>query len=323
MEKTYNVLIVGAGRIGAFLDAPQTQSILTHAHAYSNNKKFKLEGFADPDRDRREQAAGIWKCAAFSSVEEAFAIKKAFDVVCVAAPDDAHFEILMGLAKHPLKIVVSEKPLCKKLSEALMLRQVYSHNNTPILLNYTRRFIPEYSVLKNRIEAGEFGSFIEGSGLYSKGFLHNASHMIDLLRFLIGEVSYEAVFDQVHDFSDADPSFSCILRIGRHSPFIIQAIDQQFYSLFECDLLFQKARVLVKERGSIIEIYRLSEDAKFPGYVALALTERMVVSFDHVLAACAENVCEYLESGMPLKCTLEEGVKLAELYDTIPFYSEK
>ena len=49
MDKSFNVLIIGAGNIGALYDTPDMDKVLTHAHAFSIINGFKLLGFVDLD----------------------------------------------------------------------------------------------------------------------------------------------------------------------------------------------------------------------------------------------------------------------------------
>ena len=47
---TYNVLIVGAGNIGAMFDTSENEEVLTHAHAFSIVEAFNLVVFIEISR---------------------------------------------------------------------------------------------------------------------------------------------------------------------------------------------------------------------------------------------------------------------------------
>lgn len=64
MGKSYNVLIIGAGNIGAFFDMPYSKNVLTHAHAFSKVEGFNLLGFVDVDNKKAIEAANIWNAKA-------------------------------------------------------------------------------------------------------------------------------------------------------------------------------------------------------------------------------------------------------------------
>ena len=80
-------------------------------------------------------------------------------------------------------------------------------------MNYTRRFVPEIRSIREAIKSGNYGAFLTGTGYYGKGLLHNGSHMVDLLQFLVGEVGKVAKVSEIVDFYDHDPSVSALLTM--------------------------------------------------------------------------------------------------------------
>ena len=70
--KKFNVLVMGAGRIGALFDNPLNKQIITHAHAASKHKNFNLVGFVDKDKENLNKAAQLWNCKGFSTTKDAF-----------------------------------------------------------------------------------------------------------------------------------------------------------------------------------------------------------------------------------------------------------
>ena len=56
----YKALIIGAGQIAGGYDNPNDKSILTHAHAYSNNSNVELLGFYDVNYEAAEKMAEKW-----------------------------------------------------------------------------------------------------------------------------------------------------------------------------------------------------------------------------------------------------------------------
>jgi predicted dehydrogenase len=106
----FNVLVIGAGAIGAFFDNPDSEHILTHAHAFSAHPGFNLLGFLDTNAERSRNAAQVWKCKAFGSLQEAVE-RERVDIACVAVPDELHCSILKEIATLPLKAVFTEKPI--------------------------------------------------------------------------------------------------------------------------------------------------------------------------------------------------------------------
>ena len=76
----YRVSIIGAGKIAAFYDTPQSEMILTHAHTISISEEFLLSGFYDTSKKQAIKAAKIWGGVAFDDIR--MACEEA-DVVCI------------------------------------------------------------------------------------------------------------------------------------------------------------------------------------------------------------------------------------------------
>src|ERR1051326_3014718 len=195
----YQAAIIGAGRIGALLDHPQSPHVLTHAHGYSLCEDFEIAGFVDRDLEKAKAASHCWGGQAFECVEKLFQ-ERAIDVVSVCVPDELHFETLLALAEQPVKFIFLEKPAVRSTAEANVVGSIYDRLQVRVLVNYTRRFVPEIRNIARAIKEGDFGAFVAGIGYYGKGLLHNGSHMVDLLHFLVGEVREIRKFREHEDF---------------------------------------------------------------------------------------------------------------------------
>lgn len=312
MKPQYKVLIVGAGKIGAFFDTPKSKNILTHAHAFTKHKGFRLLGFIDIDQKKAQKAAAIWGGKAFSNLEKTLNQEKV-DIVVVSVPDNYHYEILKNISHFPLKLVLAEKPITKTLKEAVKISKLYQEKKIPVAVNYTRRFVPEFEKLKKNISRGIYGQYITGTGYYGKGTLNNGSHLIDLLRFLIGEIKDIEVIDDIVDYSSDDPSASAILKLKNNQQFYLQNVDCRLFTIFEIDLLFEKSRVVIKDLGFNIEKYKVKESKIFKGYKDIIRVCQTKTSLDKALYYAADNIYNFLFKGKHLKCTLEDGYRALEI----------
>lgn len=312
----YSVLIIGAGKIGAFFDTPESERFLTHAHAFSSHPGFRVVGFVDVDPAQARRAAEVWGGEAFDSLAAACAGLD-LDVAVVAAPDEFHYDLLKDLAGFPLRLVFAEKPLTKKLVEAEEIIALYRERGIALGLNYTRRFVPEFAALKGDIEAGRFGRFLTGTGYYGKGTLHNGSHMVDLLRFLLGEVAAIQTISPVHDYYEDDPSCSAVLSMANSGHVYMQAVDCRYYTMFELDLLFEQGRVRVVDAGFRIEIFEVRESDIFAGYRNLNLSGVQTTGLGSAFSHAAERIHTYLSSGAPLPCSGADGIKAQQICASI------
>lgn len=307
MEQKYNVIIIGAGNIGACYDLPASDKILTHAHAFTKHKGFKLIGFVDLEIEKAMKAASIWGGSFYANIEETFK-KEKVDLAVVAVPDEWHYSVLKELSKFPLRAILVEKPLTTSLSEAAEVMGIFNKKGIPVAVNYSRRFIPEIEKIKEDIRLGLFGGFVTGTGYYGKGMIHNGSHMIDLMRFLVGEVREIKPISTLADFYEDDKSISAVLEFENKGFFSLEYVDCRHYTVFEVDLLFEKRRVRISGSG-YIEEFEVKESELFKGYRNIVKSVEYQASYTDALYNAAENIFRNLTEGQALKCTAEDGYK--------------
>ena len=301
----YKVVIIGAGNIGAMFDSPESKEILTHAHGFSKSSYFQLKGFYDVDKKKAQEAAERWDTKAFSSLEDAL---ENTDVVCCCVPDEYHYAVLKQISNYSVKLVVTEKPLTKTLQEAEEIQKLYQ--GIPCIVNYSRRFLKEFQELKKEILG--YGKFLKGNGYYGKGILHNGSHMVDLLEYLLGPIEkYENPEHEISDFWKDDPSCDVKLYAGK-GIFRMNSIDCSVATIFELDLFFEKARIRILEGGSCLEIYSVQKSPTYAGYFNYVLEEVRQVDYSNAILGMIENVEHYLEREETLKCCLSSGKRVLE-----------
>lgn len=298
-KKKYRALVVGAGNIGAFFDRPSDKNVLTHAHAYKSHPGFELAGFVDADRKKAARAAKVWGGRAFLSIEEAFA-SGPIDVVSVAVPDALHYPVLKSLAGYPVKLVFAEKPLAASARQGREICALYKKKGIGLAVNYTRRFVPGFEAMKRDIAAGRYGRFVTGTGYYGKGLFHNGSHMVDLVRSLLGEVSSPRVLSKINDFYKDDTSVSAAIAV-RGGMFNMLSVPAGSYTIFELDLLFTKKRVRITDSGFRTERYDVKVSPVFKGYRNLVLSAFASTRMCEAMYAAAGNIHLHLAKGERLK----------------------
>jgi len=308
MELRYNVLIIGAGNIGAFFDTPDSDNVLTHSHAFSKHSGFNLLGFVDLDKIKAQKATSIWGGKVFKNVEEALT-KEDVDVICVAVPDDCHYATLKVISNASIKFVFAEKPLAINMTEADELLRLYKQKRIPLAVNYSRRFLPEFQEIKKNISDGLYGDYITGAGYYGKGILHNGSHLIDLLRYFIGEIRESEYINSIFDFTKDDPSISAILAFNKKKNFLLQCIDSRLYTIFEIELFFEKKRINIKDTGRRVEESDVIEDQFVRGYKNIVKTKEIVTSYKKSLYYAVDNIYNYLTKGEKMKCSIDDAYK--------------
>jgi predicted dehydrogenase len=310
--KKFKALIIGAGNIGAFFDKPKSQDVLTHAHAYKRHPRFNLVGFIDIDPKKAEKAAKIWHTNNYKTIDEAFSKENNIDIVSVCVPDELHYQIIKQLIKKPVKLIFTEKPITKSLNQAKDIINLCKDKQISLLVNYTRRFVPEIIKLKEDIQGGVYGKFICGNSYYGKGIIHNGSHLIDLIRYLISDITAVSTITKQYDFYKDDPSLSTILKINNNINIFMLNINCKFYTIFELDLFFEKARIRIIDSGNMIEKYKTLKSKTFKGYKYLSISDKVKTSLNKSIYFAVNNIYNHLEKGQYLSCNGNEAYKNLE-----------
>ena len=206
-----------------------------------------------------------------------------------------------------------EKPIATSLEEARAMVDCCAQKGLPVLVNYSRRFVKEFQALHDRIKRGEFGAYVTGSGYYGKGIVHNGSHMIDLVRFLVGEVREAVSLGAVVDLSEDDPSVSAQLVLDHGEFFFLHAVDSRVVTVFEADMFFEKVRIKIVDSGAKIEEADVAEDVVFPGYKVFRPGRVLATSLHCALAQAVENVEGHLNHGEPLLSDMNNGYRAFEI----------
>ena len=314
--KQLGALVIGAGKIGAFLDDPKRKEVLTHAHGYAVHPKFNLVGFVDTRYARAQRAAKVWGGNAYRMLEDAFAGGHV-DVISLCTPEDDHYRTLQQLKRFRFRGGILEKALTDKLSTAQKIARDPFFARKPFPVNYMRRYVPEFRELRGRIERGSYGPFVTGSMHYGKGILRNGSHLIDLLRFFGFEVSGVRTISKLNDFYKEDASYGCALSVRGGGYVDMHVVPGKLYRLIEMDLIFERGRVRVLESGFVIEEYGVAADKVFPGYRVLERRRTQGTSFAAYMRYVVDDLYRSIvEKSTPL-CSVVDAYEAQKLCHAI------
>ena len=305
----FKTLIIGAGNIGASYDKPGDGQVLTHAHAYAAHKNFAIGGFVDTDSRKLNKAVKNWGGQGYQSIEDAFKDQD-YDIVSVAVPDELHYQVLRKIIGYKLKLIFAEKPFVLSLKEYDALVAMPGFNKVSICLNYRRRFVKEAQDLKDKISHKSFGRFITGVGCYGKGFIHNGTHLLDLINFLLGDFKSSSVVNKMLDYTKKDPSYSVILKYPHDASVYINAVDSRLCTVFELDLIFEKKRIKITDIGNQIEEYDLAASTVYPGYRFFKLSKTYQTGLPKAMYLAVDNIYQHLTTKQALRCTHQDALLL-------------
>jgi predicted dehydrogenase len=264
------IAIVGLGKIGARSDISNPKLSLTHASAISNDSRFTLVGGSDPNEVYGKDFERVYKVPSFESISELINVASPQAIV-VASQTRSHIENLLELMNYPnVRFILCEKPISqdtKGLAKILRDASLHSQN---IVVNYQRRTERESKEIRKLILEKKFGSFLGGTGFYSRGYFNNASHMLDLLEWWFDEKLISVNLVEVSSHSD-DYEVSFVSKIGGAN-FFLNAINSSKTSLFEIYLEFEFCQLRYCSGGSHIFIDKIVKNEKYDGYMSIQVS---------------------------------------------------
>jgi predicted dehydrogenase len=270
---------------------------LTHAGGYVA-AGFKLLALVDADpqalaRERR------WGCGLYDGLETMMQAA-APDVISFAVPVTARAGLLDRALAYRPKVVVAEKPLGTSSAEDGRLIEAYRRAGIPLIVNYSRRFVPFWQKLRGT-------PAISTTIRYAKGIRHNGTHAIDLCRMLFGECLSATAVARKADFWADDPTVSAFLRFERCPEVFLQGLDERCFTMFEVDIVTPSSRIVVDMDGRRARIFELRDGAGVPPGKRLVATAEEDTGAGSAMLNLMHHVREVLAGAAPL-CTGEDAL---------------
>lgn len=310
----YKVILIGLGAVGMGYDfeIKDPGIVFTHARAFANHQDFDLVGGVDSDSEacaRFKKRYGGW---AGADMEEGLRTLSP-DVAVIALPTKYHaYAVQMTLLHAKPSLILCEKPLSYSLNDAREIVNACRKAACPLYVNYQRRVEPGVIEVKRRLENGAIAGPIKGLAWYTKGFLHNGSHLANLLEFWLGPIGKFSVFNAGRYFGEADrePDVQINFALGEVT---FLAAREEYFSHHEIQLLASNGCLRYEQGGTKVSWQSVGPSPDFTDHNLLSLHREMIPTEDkrlqwHVtdhVSACLRGQSSSLCSGQDALCTLE------------------
>jgi predicted dehydrogenase len=306
MQGQVRAAVVGAGAIGARMDGPGAPVPFTHAGGYTA-AGFSLVAFMDPDPAARALAEQ-WGCSSFADFDAMMHAAKP-QVLSFAVPAAERPALLRrALAFRPLA-VIAEKPLAPSSADAEPIVKAYREAGIPLVVNYTRRFVPAWQRMRG-------GSAMSTTIRYAKGLRHNGTHAIDLCRMLFGECLGSIFLAKKTDCWSDDPTVSAFLRFERCPEVFLQSLDERCFTLFEADIVAATSRVVVDSDGRRFRHFAVRDGVGIPPGKRLVEVETTDIGAVSAMACLMQHLRDVLSGAEPL-CSGEDAVAAQKIAEQI------
>lgn len=268
----YSVAIIGAGKMGAGYDSPDSKEVLSHAHAFKANPKTNLIGIVDTDTARGQHEAVRWSTSYYPSLAELLKTTTP-DIIVIATPDMTHAQVLEeALAARP-RLIICEKPIASNVRDADHIRRLNATSTIPTIVNFSRRFDTSMVNLQKELEPLHI---VSAHARYGKGTHHLGSHLFDLLRFFFGEMTTCKADSKIEDYTE-DPSYGGRASFERCPKVEITVVDSRIESVFDLDIISTDARFRLFELGHKLETPAGVESTGLSGVTATLVQHAIAV----------------------------------------------
>ena len=312
----YRAAIVGCGRIGtATGDPAQGRSrIKSHADACVALPNVELAALCDPDDAALARASAKWSVATtFNDVGSLLAAVRP-DLLSVCAPPSEHVGILRLAIEAGVKGVLLEKPVAPDLASAGEIRGLVQGAETRVAVNYTRRFPPAYRAAIEDVRAGGIGRVQHVHGIYTKGVVNNGSHMIDLLRAMLGDPAQVETLSGANGLQVPDPTVSAMLRFDGDVEAWMVAADGVAFNVFDLDILGTDGRIVFTDLGHVVQRFNVADTSAEHGFRQLSpSTGPDPTGLADAVRYAVEELIESIETRRDPVCTIADGYAALEI----------
>ena len=294
-----------------------------HASILARDERVQITAVHDRVRKRSRLMARSTGAALAHSTSEVLAM---CDAIYITTPNTKHTELAI-LAVEEGKHVFCEKPMATNLADAERVLKAAKKSQAVFQVGHNRRFAPVYAELKQmladtlqphsahvKMNRGELlhPDWV-GNPKITGGFLYETTiHMLDLLRFLFGEVNMLHAVGSVHEYVETD-DFSVVLSFasGVHATLASSADASWLFPFERIEVFCHHATVLTREMESLViseglegqhverSMHRLAKEEQW-GYVQ---EERAFV--------------DTIVGRLPPAVTAFDGYKSVELVDAV------
>lgn len=247
-------VIVGCGHIAGGGDVPRPDA---YAPALLRSPQYRLVSCLDQWEDKAMSFADRYGCEVAEDLTSALELFRP-QLVIIATPDDQHAPVLISLLEdgHCPPAVIVEKPYCLTESEANEIARAQSKSQVGIFVNHNRRLDSRIHKLRSAILENEFGRPLKVRATYYGGWMHNGIHVVDTLSFLFDcTPRWLSATQTITGDKAKDPSLSLVGYLPNSDTVVeVDAVDAQYYQLFEFELRFTGARILIQNFGESIQV---------------------------------------------------------------------
>ena len=321
-KKQYTAAVIGTGRIGMGLESdPLRVKPATHFGMWQSHPRTRLAAVCDRDPEKLEIAKtrepGI---ATFTSPGNLLD-EIGPDLVSISTWRDSHYDMMKLALRYGVPAIVLEKPIAETMEQAREIVDEANERNIHLLINHRRRFDPLLHKLRDEMADGLIGELLQVTCFYVYGLLTTGTHLIDALRFFFKDIAGEMAWVSAHPCAfdtfhpEDDPNVDGFIGFENGLKAAVQSLSMKDYDFFEFQFYGRQGKVVVKNIGRDIEIYKVRDSSEHVGFTELAdeADERRGGAPRDLFGTMADNAVDCLEGRAESLSTGEDSLKALEV----------
>jgi len=323
----YKVGIIGCGRIASsFEDDPYREHPCTHAGAYSVTPQTKMMCASDISRPKLEKFSKRWRVYRLYTNYKEMLSREELDLVSVCTHPETHSQITIDAARSGVKAIFCEKPMAPSVQEARKMVKVCEKYGVHLTVNHIRRWDVNYLCVRKILLKKELGEIEKINGRYTSGLFLIGTHMIDLLRYLAGDVvKVMGVKEDTtgvdslwysENYSPDDPPVSGILWFKNGAIGHLFATCKTQYPLFDIDIFTTRGQVFIKEWNSmkyLVETYKF-KNGKAP---EMRLVKKAIPKHNNLMISAIKDIVSSLRNNRPTISTGKDALQTTMVLDAL------
>lgn len=160
---------------------------VAHALGWMEDVRATIVAVADPSVEARGRLARlIGQVEQYEDFRSMIA-SSSLDALSICLRAEHHLEAVALAADHGVTSVVCEKPLADNLADAAQISAIGISGLVMVASGHQRRYYPQWVATRELFMGGTLGLPEHAWVPVSGGLLNNATHAVDMVRFLTGD----------------------------------------------------------------------------------------------------------------------------------------
>ncbi len=251
-------------------------------------------------------------------------------VVVIATWTESHERIAVEAARSGAEVIVLEKPMASSLEGCRAIADASRRSGTAVIINHERRFDGRYRKVKEMIARDVIGqvktvhaSILTGgyAGPSDPGegggpLLHDGTHLVDMVRFLFGEITMvEGEFQRSGRSAGFEDRACAWLKTDGGIDIFIEAGGGRKYFVFELEISGTVGKIVIGNGYETLMLNRKSRH--YTGFRDIAEVPFPRYRANNCFNELYREVKKAREGSAPMTSTADDGYRSLEVIHAV------